>query len=391
MAKEIKKTKSVHVESNIETKRDDLLSSLADELNKKNKEGGKVAFFLDEQENPADIPDWISTGSSLLDLAISNRPNGGLPVSKMVEFSGLEGTGKSLLSAHIIANTQKKGGKAIMIDTENSAAPEFWKSLGVDLKNLLYIQRETVEDIFGTIESAIAYIRKNDTDCLVTIIVDSVAAASTKTEQESEHGKTGYATDKSIIISKAMRKITTMIGRQKVLIVFTNQLRQNINAMAFGDKWVISGGKAIAYHTSVRVRLNNMGKLKKGDVVIGNGCKAIVVKNRMGPPNRDAQFDIYYDSGIADYSSWLKILKESNLIKQAGAYYKYTTDAGEEIQFQSKDFVIQMQNNIQLKDELYNKICDKVIMKYKDPNSVIVEDATVETSEEDAGINTENA
>jgi recombination protein RecA len=367
------------------------LSSLADELNKKNKEGGKVAFFLDEQENPADIPDWISTGSSLLDLAISNRPNGGLPVSKMVEFSGLEGTGKSLLSAHIIANTQKKGGKAIMIDTENSAAPEFWKSLGVDLKNLLYIQRETVEDIFGTIESAIAYIRKNDTDCLVTIIVDSVAAASTKTEQESEHGKTGYATDKSIIISKAMRKITTMIGRQKVLIVFTNQLRQNINAMAFGDKWVISGGKAIAYHTSVRVRLNNMGKLKKGDVVIGNGCKAIVVKNRMGPPNRDAQFDIYYDSGIADYSSWLKILKESNLIKQAGAYYKYTTDAGEEIQFQSKDFVIQMQNNIQLKDELYNKICDKVIMKYKDPNSVIVEDATVETSEEDAGINTENA
>lgn len=391
MAKEIKKTKSVHVESNIETKRDDLLSSLADELNKKNKEGGKVAFFLDEQENPADIPDWISTGSSLLDLAISNRPNGGLPVSKMVEFSGLEGTGKSLLSAHIIANTQKKGGKAIMIDTENSAAPEFWKSLGVDLKNLLYIQRETVEDIFGTIESAIAYIRKNDTDCLVTIIVDSVAAASTKTEQESEHGKTGYATDKSIIISKAMRKITTMIGRQKVLIVFTNQLRQNINAMAFGDKWVISGGKAIAYHTSVRVRLNNMGKLKKGDAVIGNGCKAIVVKNRMGPPNRDAQFDIYYDSGIADYSSWLKILKESNLIKQAGAYYKYTTDAGEEIQFQSKDFVIQMQNNIQLKDELYNKICDKVIMKYKDPNSVIVEDATVETSEEDAGINTENA
>lgn len=390
--KELKKTKSVHVETNAAPERDELLMSLADELNKKNKDGGKVAFFLDEAENPADIPDWISTGSSILDLAISNRPNGGLPVSKMVEFSGLEGTGKSLLAAHIIANTQKKGGKAIMIDTENSAAPSFWQSLGVDIGKLLYVQKETVEDIFATIEGAIAYIRKNNTDCLVTIIVDSVAAASTKTEQESEHGKTGYATDKSIIISKAMRKITTMIGRQKVLIVFTNQLRQNINAMAFGDKWVISGGKAIAYHTSVRVRLNNMGKLKAGDRIIGNGCKAVVVKNRMGPPNRVALFDIYYDSGIADYSSWLKVLKENNLIRQAGAYYKYTTDTGEEVQFQSKDFVTEMQTNTPLKEELYNKICNKVIMKYKDPNSVIVEDAVIESeSEEDAGENTENA
>lgn len=391
MAKETKKTKSVHVETDV-IERDSLLSSLAEELNKKNKEGGKVAFFLDEQENPADIPDWISTGSSLLDLAISNRPDGGLPVTKLVEFSGLEGTGKSLLAAHIIANTQKKNGKAIMIDTENSAAPEFWKSLGVDLKNLLYIQKETVEDIFETIESAITYIRKNNKDCLVTIIVDSVAAASTKTELESEHGKTGYATDKSIIISKAMRKITNMIGRQKVLIVFTNQLRQNINAMAFGDKWVISGGKALGYHCSVRVRLNNTGKLKVNEIVIGNSCKAVVTKNRLGPPNREAVFEIYYDSGIADYSSWLKVLKENNIVKQAGAYYKYQIEGQEEpLQFQTKDFVAMMQTNTKLKDELYKKITDIAIMKYKDPNSVVVEDAVVSTEDDDAGINTENA
>jgi hypothetical protein len=148
-------------------------------------------------------------------------------------------TGKSLVSAHVVADTQKKGGVAVVIDTENSAAPDFWKSLGVDLSKLLYVQCETVEDIFEQMEKMIAIVRKSNKDRILTIIVDSVAAASTKAELESDHGKDGYATGKSIIISKAMRKITTMIGRQKVLTVFTNQLRQNLNAMAFGDKYCV--------------------------------------------------------------------------------------------------------------------------------------------------------
>lgn len=368
-----------------ESNRDDLIDLLQNELNKANKDGGKIAYRLDEQDNPADITDWISTGSSILDLAISNRPHGGLPVGKMVEFNGLEGTGKSLLSAHVVADTQKKGGIAVVIDTENAAAPEFWKSLGVNLSKLLYVQCETVEDIFEQMEKMIAIVRKSNKDRILTIIVDSVAAASTKAELESDHGKDGYATGKSIIISKAMRKITTMIGRQKVLTVFTNQLRQNLNAMAFGDKYVVSGGKALAYHCSVRVRLNNTGKLKKGEEIIGNECKAVVVKNRMGPPNRLANFDIYYDSGIADYSSWIKVLKDNNLIKQGGAYYTYQKGDGTEWKFQSKDFISTLQNDTKLKEEIYLKICDSVIMKYKDPNSKIVEDAEVSSAEEDAG------
>jgi len=367
------------------TKRDELAELLANELNKSNKDGGKIAFFLDEEENPADISDWISTGSSMLDLAISNRPHGGLPVGKMVEFNGLEGTGKSLVSAHICAETQRKGGIAVVLDTENAAAPEFWKSLGVDLKNLLYVQTDTVEDIFENMEKMIGIVRKSNKDRILTLIVDSVAAASTKAELESDHGKDGFATGKSIIISKAMRKITNMIGKQKVLTVFTNQLRQNLNAMAFGDKWVVSGGKALAYHCSVRVRLNNTGKLKKGEEVIGNECKAVVIKNRMGPPQRQASFDIYFDSGIADYSSWIKVLKENNIIKQGGAYYTYKKDDGSEWKFQSKDFVETMQTNASLKEEVYLKICDSVIMKYKDPNSQIVDDAVVDTDEETAG------
>ena len=369
--------------------RDELVELLANELNKANKDGGKIAYFLDEQENPAEISDWISTGSSILDLAISNRPHGGLPVGKMVEFNGLEGTGKSLLSAHVVADTQKKGGIAVVIDTENSAAPEFWKSLGVDLSKLLYVQCETVEDIFEKMEQMIGIVRKSNKDRILTIIVDSVAAASTKVELESDHGKDGYATGKSIIISKAMRKITTMIGRQKVLTVFTNQLRQNINAMAFGDKYVVSGGKSLAYHCSVRVRLNNTGKLKKGEEVIGNECKAVVVKNRMGPPQRQASFDIYFDSGIADYGSWIKVLKENNLVKQGGAYYTYKKDDGTEWKFQSKDFVSTMKNDKVLNEEIYMKICDSVIMKYKDPNSIIVDDAVIDT-DEDVGVSSEN-
>lgn len=370
--------------TNIETNKDDLIDLLQSELNKANKEGGKIAYRLDEQDNPADVTDWISTGSSILDLAISNRPYGGLPVGKMVEFNGLEGTGKSLVSAHVVSETQRKGGVAVIIDTENAAAPEFWKSLGVNLSKLLYVQCETVEDIFEQMEKVITIVRKSNKDRILTIIVDSVAAASTKAELESEHGKDGYATGKSIIISKAMRKITNMIGRQKVLTVFTNQLRQNLNAMAFGDKYVVSGGKALAYHCSVRVRLNNTGKLKKGEEIIGNECKAVVVKNRMGPPQRNANFDIYFDSGIADYSSWIKVLKDNNIIKQGGAYYTYVKNDGTDWKFQSKDFISTLQEDTKLKEEIYLKICDAVIMKYKDPNSKIVEDAEVSTDEEEA-------
>lgn len=371
-----------------EVVRDELLDTLATQLNKSNKDGGKVAYFLDEADSPSDVTDWISTGSSMLDLAISNRPHGGLPVGRMVEFSGLESSGKSLLSAQIMADTQKKGGVAVYIDTENAASPEFWESLGVDIKQMLYLQVDSVEAIFEKMEEIITVVRKSDKDRILTIIVDSVAAASCTTELESEHGKDGYNTTKAIVIGKAMRKITNMIGKQKVLTIFTNQLRQNMNAMAFGDKYVVPGGKSIPYHCSVRVRLNNTGKLKQGDRIVGNGCKAVVQKNRMGPPHRSAEFDIYYDSGIADYASWIKVMKNSKLLKQAGAYYKYTKNDGEEIQFQTKNF-IDIMNDTSLRDEIYKKICDVSIMEYNNPNSKIEESLELAT-DDSAGIDEEN-
>ena len=361
--------------------RDELADLLVESLNKLNKDGGKVAYFLDDQEDPSMITDWISTGSTLLDLAISNRENGGLPVGRMVELNGLEGSGKSLVAAHVIANTQKKGGLGVFIDTESAAAPEFWKAVGVDISRCAYVPLTTVEEIFQYMEHVIGTIRKANSNRLLTIVVDSLAAASCETEMESEHGKDGYNTSKSIIISKAMRKITNLIGKQRVLIVYTNQLRMNMSAMAFGDKYVVSGGKSVAYHCSVRVRLSNIGKIKKGDNVIGNECKAQVVKNRMGPPQRIAEFSIFFDSGIQDMASWLDFLKKHEIAVTSKGCYNITLGE-EQFKLTAKEFVEKVNTDTEFKQKVYSIICNLYVMKYRNPNSIIDEDITVSTDED---------
>jgi recombination protein RecA len=300
----------------------------------------------------------------------------------MVELNGLEGSGKSLLAAHIIANTQKKGGIGVFIDTETAAAPDFWKAVGVDLSKCAYVPLTTVEEIFSYMEHIIGTIRKANSDRLLTIVVDSVAAASCDTEMEAEHGKDGYNTSKSIIISKAMRKITSLIGKQRVLIVFTNQLRMNMNAMAFGDKYVVSGGKSLAYHCSVRVRLSSTGKIKKGDDVVGNKCKAQVVKNRMGPPQRVAEFDIFFDSGVQDLASWLDFLKAKGIATSSKGAYDMTLGE-EKFRLSAREFVERVNTDTAFKQLVYNSICNQYVMTYRDPNSKIDEDIVV-TDDEDA-------
>jgi recombination protein RecA len=220
------------------TKQDDLAELLATSLNKSSKDQ-KVAFFLDEEGAPTNVEGWISTGAAMLDVAISNRPYGGLPVGRIIEVTGLEASGKSLLSAHSLAETQKQGGMAVLIDTETAVSREFFEAIGVDVSKLLYVSADTVEDIFEYIETIIEKVRSASKDKMVTIVVDSVAAASTKKELEADYGKDGYATDKAIILSKAMRKITNMIGREKITLIFTNQLRQKMNAMPFSDPWCV--------------------------------------------------------------------------------------------------------------------------------------------------------
>ena len=363
---------------------EDLASVLADSLNKQNKEG-RIAYFLNDGggDAPTNVKDWLSTGNALLDVAISNRPYGGLPVGRIAEITGLEQSGKSLLSAHLLAETQKKGGVAVLIDTETAVNREFLEAIGVDISKLLYVSVDTVEGIFEACETIIEKVRTGDKDRLVTIVVDSVAAASTKKELEADYDKDGYATDKAIIISKAMRKITNMIGRQSICLVFTNQLRQKMNAMAFSDPWTTSGGKALAFHASVRLRLKSMGQLKVGDKIVGIKVRAQVIKNRLGPPLRHADFNILFDRGIDNFNSWIAVMKDNKLVKQGGAWYEYTdTDTGEVIKFQSKDFAQLMQND-DLKDQIYRKICETTILQYKSSSTDEVEISTDVSNESD--------
>ena len=366
--------------------RDELAQVIADSLNKLNKDSDQVAYFLDGKEDtPTDFTDFISTGATMLDIAISNRPHGGIAVGRITELTGLEGSGKSLVGAQLIANTQKRGGVAVLIDTETAVNPDFFKAVGIDMNKLVYVHLSTVEDIFDAITNIIEKVRGGkDKEKLVTIIVDSVAAASTKKEMEADFGKDGYATDKAIIISKAMRKITGLLGREKIALVFTNQLRQKMNAPAFSDPWTTSGGKAIAFHASTRIRLSLIGKIQDGNKnVIGVNVKAVVVKNRLGPPHRVAEFDIYFDRGIDDYGSWLDVLKDNGLVKQSGAWYTIVDETtGEEVKFQSKDFPKFLDTNVTRKEAIYNQICDALIMKYRSEYNP--DEETLVTGDEDS-------
>lgn len=351
--------------------RDELAELIAESLNKVFKDSGPTAYFLDGLEDtPTDFTDFISTGATMLDIAIANRPHGGIAAGRITELTGLEGSGKSLVAASMIADTQRRGGVGVLIDTETAVNPEFFTAIGIDMKKMLYVHLVTVEDIFEAVVDIIEKVRTSEKkDKLVTIVVDSVAASSTKSELEGTFAKEGYGMEKAYLISKAMRKITGLIGRERITLVFTNQLRQKLNAPAFSDPWTTSGGKAIAFHASTRIRLSQTGKLKDSDGnIVGVSVKADVVKNRLGPPHRKAEFNIYFNRGIDDYSSWLDVLAEIGTIKKSGAWYSY-----EDEKFQSKDFPKFLDADKNRKELFYNAICEALIMKYQsefDPDAI---------------------
>jgi len=376
MTQEKKKSTSKHVDSDANVERDELAMLVQKELNKSQKDGTKVSFFLDEDDDPTEVTEWVSTGSTLLDLAISNRKNGGMPVGKFVELSGPEITGKSLFCAQMIAETQKRGGLSVFFDSEYSVDKSFWEALGINVKNVNYIPFVTLEELFTKMELCIGAFRKADNNRLLTVFVDSIAQSSIESEMEAEHGVTGYATGKSVVIGKALRKITGLISKQRVLVVFTNQVRYNLNAGPFGEKWIVSGGKALPHACSVRIRLANIGKLKNPTTkeVYGMECQSQVIKTRFGPNFRFARFDVFFDSGVQDLASWVDFMKLHGIINGTGHGYTYKKINGEEIKFKGSEFPDLMRTDSSLKEEMYNVICDKYIMKYREPNSQIIDD-----------------
>ena len=359
--------------------RDKLAEAIADGLNKMTKGSGQIAYFLDTEETPTDLKDFVSTGSSILDLAISNRPHGGIACGRITELQGLEGSGKSLVAAHMIANVQKRDGVAVLIDTENALNEDFFSAVGIDMKKMVYSQINTVEQIFEAITNIIENVRSRDKDRLVLIVVDSLAAASTEAEMEADFDPSGYATGKAILISKALRKITQLIGKERIALVITQQLRQKLNVVAFADPWTTSGGKALGFHATTRVRFSLMGKIKNTeDVVVGVKVKAVITKSRIGPPHRTAEFEIYFDRGIDDVSSWLEVMKARDIVKKSGNSYVYTDSKDKEHSFTARELPEFLATNPEVKEEIYQKICEAVVMTYRSNDvSVSAGNATV--------------
>ena len=233
----------------------DLTDIIAKELDKKfGKDNPESVFFLGEDDNSyiGNVTDWVPTGIVPLDFAISNRPNGGYPAGRIIELVGLSSSGKSLLAAHALAETQKKNGIAVFIDTEAALSREYLEAIGVKLNGdnkLMVITPDTVEMTFAYIENIINTVRNSSKDRLVTIVVDSLSALSTDVEMDATYDQAGYATQKAIIISKAMRKINNLIARQKICVIITNQYRTKMNAMAFSSPYCVD-----PFSTEINIR-----------------------------------------------------------------------------------------------------------------------------------------
>lgn len=298
-------------------------TSLMSHINKEMKD--EIAFLI-EDGSPSDVEIFISTGSSVLDYIISNQKNGGIPVGKITEISGLEGTGKTLLAMQICANTQKMGGIPIFIDTEHAFNSDFARRVGLDTsKNFMYITPSCVEDVFSVIFNIIHRLDKQEKEKgekvpFVTLVWDSVAATPPKADIDDENpDPTATVGLKPRILSKNIYSLLRMTGRKKIAQVFLNQLRTNIRAQPFQDPYVTPGGKAIPFASSIRIRLMNAGKVKAKDSIVGIQAKAKCVKTRFGPPYRVAEFPIYFTHGVDDLEGTIDILvKNDKILKKKG-------------------------------------------------------------------------
>ena len=260
------------------------------------------------------IPDIqvVSTGSLSLDIALGV---GGLPRGRVVEIFGPESSGKTTLALHVVAEVQKAGGTAAYVDAEHALDPQYAERLGVDIKDLLVSQPDTGEQ---ALEITDMLVRSGALD---VIVIESVAALVPKAEIEGEMGDTHVGLQ-ARLMSQALRKLTGNIKRSNTLVIFINQIRMKIGVM-FGNPETTTGGNALKFYASVRLDIRRIGSLKRGEEIIGNETRVKVVKNKVAPPFRQANFDILYNEGISLQSELIELGVEHGLIDKTGAWYAY--------------------------------------------------------------------
>lgn len=284
----------------------------------------------------------IPTGSLTLDLALGV---GGFPRGRIVEIYGPESSGKTTVAIHAIAEVQKQGGIAAFIDAEHAFDRSYADALGVDTENLLISQPDNGEQALEITENLIR------SGAIDLIVIDSVAALTPKAEIEGEMGDSKMGLQ-ARLMSQALRKLTGTVSRTRCTAIFINQLREKIGVM-FGNPETTTGGNALKFYSSVRLDIRRSGQLKSGDEVLGNTTKVKVIKNKVAPPFKKAQFDIMYGKGISKEGEIIDMGVEMNIIKKSGSWFSY----GDTKLGQGRDAVKQLlEDNPDLMDELENKI-----------------------------------
>ena len=328
------------------------------------------------------VKEFISTGSTLLDYALANRKDGGIPAGRISEISGPEASGKSLLAYHIMANTQKKDGIAIYLDIERAADESFMKRTGVDIdKNFIYPKPpNSIEGVFEFIENTIKVVRSRypNKDKLVTIVWDSVASTSAKEQIEVDYGE-GRIASEARAMSNCFRKAIDTLELGYVTLVAINQLRTKIGVM-FGDPDVTPHGKALPFYASTRIKLRSIGKIKEGNKkfgrILGVGTRAEVSKNKCAPAHRRAEFPSYFDWGIDDDISWIEYLKDAGHITTSGAWS--TLKVGGEHKFQGTEKFKEILKDAEIRAKILDIMNDDLVIKFDEKPKDIVIDATTE-------------